>query len=583
MLKLVFFLSFPPLLLCSCRTAPVTVTPPQRENNLVEVLHTEPVGAPNRFCFSLKRPGWVYLNFIPEQAATGERTAVRLDDGEVRLETMRRLSAGPHRLILPDDARGVLTVKHVPEIYLFAAGISFMPEVNGYYDYRTLGKYYLASTNLLHPGNLPTEAIETYRAEGRELLDNVLAKPAVEGDIGKFLSSLARSRAMRHGEYSGFTVDEFNFTNDDELRAYPEALTRLGRLNGKKIHTWIYGDTQTITEVQRRFVKAALETPEGGGEILFEAYCPSYPTQSEAERFLDRKLDGNMRTLDAIYPGIAPYCGFILGNFNLIPYISLDHFPFVDYKYYLDMQMHRLANDPAFRDLAMVGFWGSSLLDEDLQYWSLALLRHYCVEGKRTMLSDEYGYTYLLPYLTNNDFRQGLKDWHATVAPDGAIFPASDADFPDMSMGLWQKGDSGAGEHFIVFRRGATPNYLSQTARELRAGQIYMLEYVTADYQDIKNHAVHPMDHVLHAELPAANAEVLSVREAIDRRPAHFYGKTDFARINLKQIVFKALTPELPVTFTDHISTVVAGVGKIGQEKVLTFVRIKPYFAPVRP
>ncbi|MPM64091.1 hypothetical protein SDC9_110977 [bioreactor metagenome] len=109
-----------------------------------------------------------------------------------------------------------------------------------------------------------------------------------------------------------------------------------------------------------------------------------------------------------------------------------------------------------------------------------------------------------------------------------------------------------------------------------------MLEYVTADYQDIQTGAIKPMDHVLHAELPAANAEILGVREAIDRRPQHFYGKTDFARINLKQTVFRALTPELPLTFTDHISTIVPGVGKIGQEKVLGFVRIKPFFAPVR-
>lgn len=582
MLKSWSFLPLLLCLLCSCRTATITVTPPERENNLVEALPLEPAAA-NEFAFELKHPGWVYLNFTPASGtAPGERTVARLDGEAVRLETMRRLETGRHRLALPAAASGLLTVKSVPEIYLFAAGISFMPEVNGYYDYRTLGDAYLSSTNLLHPGNLPTDALLAYRAEGRQLLDNVLAKPAVAGDADGFLSMLAQSRAMRHPEYSGFTVDEFNFTNDDELRAYPGILARLGDLKGKKVYTWIYGDPKTISEAQRRFVKAALEPPAGGGEILFEAYCPSFPTQPEAAAFLEQKLDGNMHVLDMIRPGIAPQCGFILGNFNLMPYISLDHYPFVDYKYYLDMQMNRLANAPDFRGLAMVGYWGGSLVDEDLQYWSLALLRHYCVEGQRTMLSERYGYTYILPYLTNNDFHAGLEDWTAEAAPDGAVFPASNRDFSDMSMGLWQRGDSDAGEHFIVFRRGSTPNYLRQTAHKLKVGEIYMLEYVTADYQDIQTGAIKPMDHVLHAELPAANAEILSVREAIDRRPQHFYGKTDFARINLKQTVFRALTPELPLTFTDHISTIVPGVGKIGQEKVLGFVRIKPFFAPVR-
>ena len=564
---------------CACQS--VTIAPAEKQNNLVSVLPVQEGEETGKYSFTTAENGWVYINFTASDPTSG-KLEVTLDEETVQLETMRYLSAGEHILVLPDCADGLLTVKRIPSIYVFAAGISFMPEVNGYYDYLTLQERYLASTNLLHPGNMTTEAIHDYLSEGRKLLDNVHAAAVVEGDIPRFHEVIANSRAMQHDEYAGFTVDEFNFTNDDELKAYPEALATLPDLKGRELYTCIYGDPREISEAQRKFVAAALDEPQYGGKLLLEVYCRTWPTQAEAERFLDEKLERNMQAVKAINPKIAERCGIILGSFNLMPYISLDHYPSVDYKVYLDMQMNRLANSEEFDQLSMVGYWGNSLIDEDLQHWSLELLRHYCVEGKRTMLSDEYNYQYELPYLINNDFKKGVEGWKATVGRDGAITPQSNPTFAEDSIGIWQRGGSDAGDYFIVFKRGSEPNYLQQTAKSLTVGETYMLEYVTADYQDILHATVNPMDHVLHAELPEENADVLSVREYIDMRPQHFYGKTDFARINLKQIIFKAKTSELPVTFTDHISTIVPGVGKFGQEKVLAFVRIKPFFPDVR-
>ena len=38
------------------------------------------------------------------------------------------------------------------------------------------------------------------------------------------------------------------------------------------------------------------------------------------------------------------------------------------------------------------------------------LTRHYCVEGKKTMLSDEYGFTYDPHHIVNGDFIDGLQN-----------------------------------------------------------------------------------------------------------------------------------------------------------------------------
>ena len=75
---------------------------------------------------------------------------------------------------------------------------------------------------------------------------------------------------------------------------------------------------------------------------------------------------GQIQRVAEYYPQAAAGTGLILGNFNQIPIISLDVNPEVDYKYYLDMQLHLIATSPQLKGLGMTGYWGSYYDDEEL-------------------------------------------------------------------------------------------------------------------------------------------------------------------------------------------------------------------------
>ena len=110
-------------------------------------------------------------------------------------------------------------------------------------------------------------------------------------------------------------------------------------------------------------------------------------------------------------PNAARSVGLILGNFNQLPIICAVHHPEVDYKHYLDMQLNYMATDPVFEGLGCTGYWGSYYGDHEMHRWSMALLRHYCVEGRTDMLSDHYGFSYCPGLLKNGDFRGSFDGW----------------------------------------------------------------------------------------------------------------------------------------------------------------------------
>jgi len=242
----------------------------------------------------------------------------------------------------------------------------------------------------------------------------------------------------------------------------------------------------------------------------------------------------------------------------------------VDYKYYLDMQLHLIATHPLLKDIAMTGYWGSYYDDEELYRWSMRLLRHYCVEGNTEMLSQSYGYRYSPGHLTNCDFTDGLRGW--TASPADAIRADSFAGFGKGSEGRWGAGAQ-TGDRFAVFKRGAAgPGTLTQTATGLTPGKVYTLQFVTADYKDMVARKVDPKQHHLSAIL-GAGAEVIPDRSYVfvDRRESGKKADDGLVRINLHHLRFRATASSFTVTFTDADA-------EPGTETALNYVMLKPYF-----
>ena len=70
-------------------------------------------------------------------------------------------------------------------------------------------------------------------------------------------------------------------------------------------------------------------------------------------------------------------------GFMSAPPLTLNAEPGVDYKVYLDMQMHLLANDPVLFGLYGIQWYHNGYVDEEILRWSAKLFRHYGIEGRK--------------------------------------------------------------------------------------------------------------------------------------------------------------------------------------------------------
>jgi hypothetical protein len=547
----------------------------RRLNNLAVEVLAQPLkatGAAQRFEFSTVRDGWVFIKVettAPEPALDvrlGTRDAV-VTATTARREAFRELPRGTHSLVVKGaGSGGKVVVRAIAEVFNYpACGSSQIPQ-NGLYDWDFHVRHVFPAVTTLNGGAIPEEHRAEVRRMGLRWLANVgTTEPKDAADLVKRMSD---SPGMTAPMYDGFTNDE-QFFGSPALVPYTEALRLVPNPENRLIYTWIVGKPG-MPGVHNDFISAALNVSRGRGRLLFEIYCHSRPSEQDATNYLNDRLADTMTRLSEYFPKAAAGTGLVLGNFNQIPIISLDVNPEVDYKYYLDMQLHLIATDPACKDLALTGYWGSYYDDEELYRWSMRLLRHYCVEGHTEMLSPTYGYRYAPGHLSNCDFANGLKGW--TADPADGVRAASFSGYGRSSEGRWG-ADGGAGDTFCVFKRGAGgPSTLTQTATGLTPGKVYTLQFITADYKDMVAHKVDPKEHRLSAVL-GTGAELIPAKSYVyvDRRTAGAKANDTNVRINLHHIRFRATGTSLKVTFTD-------AAAEPGTETALNYVMLKPYF-----
>lgn len=547
----------------------------RRLNNLVVEVLAEPLkatAAPQRFEFSTVRDGWVFIKVETAAEEPALNVRVGTDDtvmtaATARRETFRELPRGSHSLVVAGAASGgKVVVRSIAEVFNYPACASSQVPQNGKYDWDFHVRHVFPAVTTLNGGDVPEERRAEVRRMGLKWLANVgTTHPKDAADL---VARMSQSPGMTAPWYDGFTADE-QFFNSAALAPYTEALRLLKNPENRLIYTWIVGKPG-MPGLHTDFISAALNASRGRGRLLFEIYCHSRPSEQDAARYLDDRLPDTMARLAEHFPNAAAGTGMLLGNFNQIPIISLDVNPEVDYKYYLDMQMHLIATHPLFKDLAMTGYWGSYYDDEELYRWSMRLLRHYCVEGRTEMLSKAYGYRYSPGHLSNCDFADGLKGW--TADPADGVRADSFAGYGKGSQARWGAG-GGTGDTFCVLKRGAErPSTLTQTATGLTPGKVYTLQFVTADYKDMVARKVAPKQHRLSAIL-GAGAELIPEKSYVfvDRRTSGKKADDGLVRINLHHLRFRATAPSFKVTFTDADADP-------GAETALNYIMLKPYF-----
>jgi len=523
-------------------------------NSLVTEILNQPVR--EKLQFSNPRDGWVFIS-VPT------KSTVKLDGKELYLpagrpEAVALLNAGPHNLHIAGAKAGKVVVRSIPEIFNYPGLTNPRVTGNGSYGWDFMKKHVNYALTTLNGGvrNPDKKIIDEIKKLGFIWLANMVIRDC----------SLEKANAtpgLSKPQYSGVSSDEFGFIDLDSLNRYSKMLRQVRNINNRLIYTYIVGNPSMW--LQSDFMSTAINTSRGKGKLLYEAYCHPQANEKAAQAFLDNFLVDAMKKYNKFYPNADQNTAFILGNFNQIPVISLDYDPAVDFKYYLDMQLNTIVNHPEFKNLGAVGYWGSYYADEEIYRWSFRLMRHYAIEGKKNMLSTEYGFKYNPDLLKNGDFATGLTNWDKT----GTITTGSLPDYGKTSQKRW-RAPNNMGDTFAKFTRSnAQANKLSQTAVNLTKGKLYCLQFAVADYQDIKNKKVNPRLLGLNVKLPGV--EIIKDKSFVYVDNHKDKRVKDFGRINLHRIVFRATTVKQPMIFSDKQAAQ-------NQELILNYVKLAPYF-----
>lgn len=549
------------------------VTKGKRLNNFTVELFNRPVKAKETVPFSLAGGTWLYVTL---KTADGKVMSLSLDghplpevDSLTGLpEAFRYVEGGTHTLETGKD--GTLVVRTISEMFSCGMNQGSTLESMGRFDWEFARKWALKAVTTLNRGSFVpqgAELVEACHKSGRIWMEDMfIAHKNIQVER---IRSIFEQQIARLDTRDGNTINEIDYAMPSMALKHTTALKTSKYDSSKLMYTWT-GGMPYIPEIHQDFIGTALNASHGRGKILYETYHVTRPTEAEARSAVMEGLLPGVLSASQFYPGYVHRSGVILGNFNQLHVITAEHHPQVDYKYYLDMQLNILANHPAFEGLGCVGYWGTHFGDEELYRWSHELLRHYVVEGKRTMLSERYGFRYLPGHIENNDFDNGLSGWKAEPAEPGSLAVASHRRYGMDNQGRWMC-PAGCGDHFCTFKVTAgKANTLSQRMRNLIPGKKYMLLFSVGDLDDTRARRLNPRKLGLKATIQ--NAEICETLIDVDKRKNGNYShNSNIARLNLHRILFIPKATECTLTFSD-------AEAKSGETLQLNYIQVKPFF-----
>jgi hypothetical protein len=510
-------------------------------NNLVCELVNEPVSkGVSSFSFGFGRRSWYFIS------APG---SARIDGAEVipsvsqTHETLRLLPAGDHVLKIDSPVAGRVVVRRIIEVFNYFFCYNPYVEQNGKYDLAWHRRHCWNSVTTFNSWRIKPDEVAAAEADGKLALGNMITRNLANYD--DLLNRLAKYPVMAGGHYSGATADEQYLYQSDVMNRYLKSFWRYRSPLGRPLYTWAVG-LPAVDGVDHDLLSAAVNGNGGTGKVLYEMYCGTKPNEAEARAYLEDRMHSTVRKYREFCPHIDSRLGIIFGNFVQVPILSLAHNPEVDYKYYLDMQWNMLANDPDFSDVGCAGYWGSYSADEEMARWSYMLTRHYCIEGKKTMLSGEYGLRHNPGLLLDGDFLNGFASWktHGPVEIDRQR---------GMSVkchGRWG-GKGGAGDSFARFAASSAGEArIMQRVVGLIPDRHYQLRFASVDIARLRTgKSIGPEDHRdlgISVSLGdgAERVENLSWRH---ERRNWWSGKPFPTYVNYDRIVFRATASETEI------------------------------------
>jgi hypothetical protein len=568
-------------------------------NNLVaELLRVEspparsPAKSPATFRFTCPRRGWVFVSSrlggdaeAPIRVAIGDET-IQTHAKPGLLESMRLLPKGEHTLTLSASG-GVesLVVRAIPELIFAKYGPEIVlartrarselhPNEAATYDWEFLSRHVLPNINvLIGTGGADQEPmLKAWKAQGKRWMVEcpavgfITQDPVAAEGVQKYLAEHA---GFANPLIDGVIVDEFGGGEQEAYAAWTEAVKRIAadqRFAGKLVYP--YCAPMHGAAASSRFMRTVIDS---GWSFAFERYLPEQRGEAACRAYLDAMLPGAIDQWRQAIPGSAERMIVCMGTFSQPPE-SLDVNPAIDYRVYLDRQLNLLANDPRCFGLYGVMTYLSTYTGPEIVGWMGRLFRHYCIEGRTEPYSRD---PLVLAHVENGDFEQGLDGWQVDAAESGGVdartrqgFSWLQGRYPPTSQGdtvLWMKRSAGRA------------NLVRQKIKGLEPGRLYTLRIYSGDYRDLS------IRQELAISLTLDGAEVLADRARQDVFPncySHHHGpfnRDNLAWMNYHWIPFRAKGEEATLTISDWSDPENPG-GPAGQEMMLNFVQVQPYF-----
>ena len=582
-----------------------------RNSLVIELLHLDAVALNTRQERTFFQPydGWVFIRSavqaesgsldVRRGTVDGDVSLVRhpADRGRSSLESMRYLPKGKHTIRLVPDRQVTLEsldVLAIPELmYISYPDNPHLPE-SGVYDWAFLDQHVLKNLNTIiveptseNSAMVPGDFSDRYRARMREWNDQGKHWLFHGGVPGLKLNTTAeidqseqywRSHpGMRNPLASGIIVDEFTgASNDKKFPQWAEAVDRVYKdpvFKGKRFYAYKFGQPWVEQPESKTFFDAVVRH---NGVIVEEWYPPSRSEENgiDADMVWYRNY---VDTWQRALPGVNRHLAIALGYMSC-PVERLNVTPSVDFKVHMDMYMNAMANDPTFFGLYGLQWYKSSYAEEEYVRWGSRLFRHYAIEGKRNLLSNELGFEYHLHHIDNPDFENGTKGWIITSAEKDGIDTKRFNGFGYLS-GNYQPAGPGPGDTVLWMRRSAKqPNTASQTIRNLKPGRLYSAKMISADYLNLtagKSERTEP------GVTLAVNDKVQIVEDRCFCRPIHGHPERKFGAFNgqnpawlhYHQVVFRAQNE------TAQLQICEASGSPTGRECMCNFIQVQPYYA----
>lgn len=586
----------------SCGLA-VAEGPGTRLNNLVTGLlnlESTPVVPEDVVSFVTPRDGWIHLSLKAETPGDAFLEILDADDesgtvllrkdgaSDTPVETMCWMTAGEHRLRLRGpgvESVDALTVRAMPETHFVRYPQEpHYPEL-GVFDWAWLKAHVLSSVNTVvgTADEKSSPMIDEWTRSGRKFIAYGSLPHDTDLTGQTAFEYWWKNPGFQDPRLSGMIADEFNGRQNRWYPAWIEGMRLLGERaanSGKAFYGYCGGPGMYSRPEARQLVRNVFDS---GFYMAWERYHHEMPSLEEANGFMDALLGKEMAKWQAVFPECQRQMVLVLGIFATGP--ELDVQPQVNYKVWMDMQMRYLATHPLFDGLFGVHWWYSGAASEEILRWQSALYRHYCIDGATELLSDRFGWTYILEHIQNPDFHEAFDGWTAEPAAEGSMKPGYLEYYARIQNRYWQREiypDDPAGNTYLWMKRSPEkPNRVQQEIGGLKPGRLYTVQIITADYQDIINGRSEKEQHAVSVTVDGAEdvpqGTYLSVPVSSPGSHEQLPFKNGPAWFNHHRVMFRAQAPTARLVLSDWASPDEPG-SQAGQELMLNYIQLQPYF-----